>query len=59
MYHFMQEGLKQKTITLICYGASENKNAFSDSTWSLNLLWITGSFHILTEVMNHLSRKII
>ena len=28
MYHFMQESLKQKTITLICYGASENKNAF-------------------------------
>ena len=49
MYHFMQEGLKQKTITLICYGASENKNAFADSTWSLNLLWITDSFQILKK----------
>ena len=59
MYHFMQEGLKQKTIKLICYGTLENKNAFSYSIWSLSLLWITGAFQILIKVMNHHSRKII
>lgn len=58
MYHFMQEGLKQRTVKLICYGAFENKNAFSYSTWGLNLLWITGSVQILNKVMNDLSRKL-